>query len=193
MIFSVFAATILITHSLGTRDPDRIISSIIYGGTLILLYTASTLYHGTKNKRLKYIFEILDHSSIYLLIAGTYTPFALITLKGTLGMVLLITVWCLAGAGVIFKIFFVKKFLIVSTLLYIAMGWIAIVAVVPLYRALPHEGFLLLLLGGLLYTFGTIFYVWRKISFHHAIWHIIVLAGSVSHFFVVLFYVLSAH
>jgi len=186
----VIALIVLVIYSTRTGDINRIVSSIIYGSSLVILYTFSTLYHSATNKKVKYALEVLDHSSIYLLISGTYTPFTMVTLKGTLGTVLLAIVWCLAIAGVVFKIFFVRKFMITSTLLYIAMGWIALIAIVPLYRELPYKGFQLLLLGGILYTLGTIFYIWRKVPFHHAIWHIIVLLGSITHFLSILLYVI---
>lgn len=155
---------------------------------MLLLYLSSTLLHSIQHKKTKDILEIIDHSAIYVLIAGTYTPFLLGPLKGTLGFTMLIIVWSLALGGIVFKIFFVKRFIIVSTLVYLLMGWLMIIAVKPLYASLTGAGFGLLLLGGILYSLGTIFYIWRKIPFHHAIWHSFVLGGSAAMFFCVLFY-----
>jgi hemolysin III len=132
----------------------------------------------------------MDHSSIYLFIAGTYTPFLLVAVRGTLGWSLFGVVWGIAIAGCIFKAFFVKKFLFLSTIFYIAMGWLIVIAWNPLTAVVAPQGINLLVIGGLLYTLGTIFYVWRGFPYHHAIWHLFVLAGSVLHFFAILIYLL---
>jgi len=155
---------------------------------MLLLYLSSTLLHSIQHKKTKDILEIVDHSAIYVLIAGTYTPFLLGPLKGALGLTLLIIVWSLAIGGIVFKIFFVKRFIIFSTLVYLMMGWLIIIAIKPLYASLSGPGFGLLLFGGLLYSAGTIFYIWRKVPYHHAIWHSFVLGGSASMFFCILFY-----
>lgn len=189
VLLSIPALVMLIIFAVKYGNAWHIVSFSIFGSSMLLLYLFSTLVHAIQHKKAKYVFEILDHSAIYLLIAGTYTPFVLISIRGPLGWTLFGIVWGLAVAGIIFKIFFVKKFIILSTLLYILMGWLVIVAAKPLYDSLQWEGFMLLLAGGLFYTIGSIFYVWRKIPYHHAIWHTFVLAGSASMFFCVLFYV----
>ena len=132
--------------------------------------------------------RVFDHSSIYLFIAGTYTPFLFVAVRGTLGWSLFGVIWGIAIAGVIFKAFFTKKFLFMSTIFYIAMGWLIVIAWQPLVAAIPSGGIVLLVAGGLMYTLGTLFYVWRGFPYHHAIWHVFVLAGSVLHFFAVLLY-----
>jgi len=168
----------------------HIVSFTIYGTTLVLLYLASTLYHSFTNERVKYIFKILDHSAIYLLIAGTYTPFTLVPLHGTLGWSVFGLVWGLAVLGIVLKIFFVGRFKVISTLCYIAMGWLIIIAIKPLIAAVPTFGIMWLIIGGLFYTLGSVFYLWHKLPYNHAIWHLFVLAGSISHFIAVFFYVL---
>lgn len=168
----------------------HILSFSIYGTTLVLLYLASTLYHSFTNERLKYIFKILDHSAIYLLIAGTYTPFTLVPLHGLLGWTVFGLVWGLAIIGIVLKVFFVGRFKLISTLCYILMGWFIIIAIKPLIATVATLGIMWLIIGGLFYTFGTVFYLWHKLPYNHAIWHLFVLAGSISHFIAVFFYVL---
>jgi hemolysin III len=178
---------VLVTLASLHGSPRRIVSYSIYGVTLVLLYAASTAYHGIQLPRAKRLLRILDHIAIYLLIAGTYTPFALITLRGAWGWSLLGIIWALAAFGVIFKCFFTGRFPRTSTVIYVAMGWLALVAVRQLFAHLPIAGLVLLFCGGLCYTAGVLFfaldYKWR---FNHAIWHVFVLAGSVCHFFSVL-------
>lgn len=164
----------------------RIVSCVVYGSTLICLYTASTLYHGIRSRRLKRVFKICDHSAIYLLIAGTYTPFLLVNLRGSWGWSLFAVIWGLAMAGILFKVWFVEHFSIVSTAVYVVMGWLALVAVKPMLLSVPHSGLLWLLAGGVLYTVGVVFYAWKKVPYNHAIWHGFVLAGSTCHYFAVL-------
>lgn len=168
----------------------HIVSFSIYGTTLVLLYLASTLYHSFTNERIKYIFKILDHSAIYLLIAGTYTPFMLVPLHGTLGWTIFSLVWGFALIGIVFQIFFVKRFKFIATLCYLLMGWFIVIAIKPLLATLPIFGVIWLIIGGLFYTLGSAFYLWHKLPYNHAIWHLFVLAGSVSHFIAVFFYVL---
>ncbi|ABX31896.1 channel protein, hemolysin III family [Petrotoga mobilis SJ95] len=189
-LLSIAALVLLVVFSAINGQPWSIFSSVIYGSSLIILYLSSTLYHSFQRKKIKDLFEIFDHSAIYILIAGTYTPFALITLSGRLGWIIFSVVWVLAAIGIIFKIFFVKRFRILSTILYIAMGWLVVFAMEPLVTNLDFWGVFWLVIGGILYTLGTIFYVWRKIPYHHALWHLIVLAGSICHFFSVFFYVI---
>ncbi len=168
----------------------HIISFSIYGTTLVLLYLASTLYHSITNERIKRIFKILDHSAIYLLIAGTYTPFTLVPLHGVLGWTVFGVVWGLAMIGIVLKIFFAGRFNIISTLCYLGMGWFIVFAIKPLIATVPTLGMTWLLVGGLFYTLGSVFYLWKKIPYNHAIWHLFVLAGSISHFIAVYFYIL---
>lgn len=167
-----------------------IVSCSIFGTSLVLLYAASTLYHSFHAPRLKRIFKTLDHSCIYLLIAGTYTPFTLVGLKGAWGWTLFGIVWGIALFGILFKIFYVYRFKIFSTLLYIAMGWIAVIAWEALLSRIPAGGLGLLLAGGVAYTGGVVFYLCKKIPYHHAVWHVFVLAGSTLHYLAVKFYVL---
>lgn len=160
---------------------------------MLLLYVCSTLVHSFKEGKLKDLFEFFDHSSIYVYIAGTYTPLLLVAVRGPLGWSLFGIVWGIALLGVLFKAFFVKRFLFMSTIFYLLMGWLIIVAWGPLTAAVPQPGIVLLAAGGILYTLGTIFYVWRIFPYHHAIWHLFVLAGSITHFFVILLYLLPHH
>lgn len=189
-ILSVVALVFLIVNATKFGNFWHIISFSVYGTTLVLLYLFSTLLHSFQQQKIKRVFEILDHTAIYLLIAGTYTPFLLVTLHGPLGWTLFGIVWGLALVGIVFKAFFVKRFIVLSTLFYLLMGWIIIFAIKPLYESLPFYGMFWLVLGGILYTLGTIFYIWRRIPYHHAIWHVFVLFGSASHFFAIMFYVL---
>ncbi len=168
----------------------HIVSVSIYGTTQILLYTASTLYHSIPIPRAKQILRRLDHTAIFLLIAGTYTPFTLVNLRGPWGWTLLILVWALAVIGILLQGFLLRQKSIWNALIYIAMGWVVIIGVKPLLNALPLGGLLLLLGGGLAYSGGAIFYVWKRLPYNHAIWHLFVLIGSVFHYFAVLFYVI---
>ena len=174
-------------------DIWHIVSFSIYGTTLVLLYLASTLYHSFTNERLKYIFKILDHSAIYLLIAGTYTPFTLVPLHGVLGWTVFGLVWGLAALGITLKVFFVGRFKLLSTICYLAMGWFIVIAIKPLLATVSTMGIVWLVVGGLFYTLGSIFYMWHRLPYNHAIWHLFVLAGSISHFISVFSYVLPIH
>lgn len=187
---SVAALVLLIVFSSLKGNVWHVVSFTIYGTTMLLLYMNSTLVHSFKEGKAKDIFEFLDHSSIYLFIAGTYTPFLLVAIRGPLGWSLFGIIWGIALFGCIFKAFFVKKFLFMSTVFYVAMGWLIVIAWAPLNAVVAQQGMNLLVGGGVLYTLGTIFYVWRGFPFHHAIWHLFVLAGSVLHFFAVLLYLL---
>lgn len=171
-------------------DIWHIVSFSIYGTTLVLLYLSSTLYHSFTNERIKRIFKVLDHSAIYLLIAGTYTPFTLVPLHGVLGWTIFGLVWGFAVIGIALKIFFTGRFKLLSTLCYLGMGWFIVFAIKPLIDTVPAFGMTWLLVGGLFYTLGSIFYLWKKIPYNHAIWHLFVLAGSISHFIAVFFYIL---
>jgi hemolysin III len=168
----------------------HIVSSSIFGATLILLYTSSTLYHSIQLPRVKRILQVMDHSAIFLLIAGTYTPFTLVSLRGAWGWTLFGVVWGLAVLGIIFQVTRLRRRPTISLALYVGMGWAVIVATKPLLAAIAPGGGLLLLIGGLFYTAGIGFYVWRRLPYHHAIWHVFVLAGSAFHYFAILFYVI---
>ncbi len=168
---------------------SRIVSVSIYGATLILLFTASTLYHAVPNPRAKPILRVLDHSAIFLLIAGTYTPFALISLRGPWGWSLFAIVWTLAIIGIALELRHVRN-RVVAALLYLGMGWVGIVAIKPMLANIEPGGLWLLFAGGLCYTLGVPFYLWKRLPYNHALWHLFVLAGSVLQFFSVLLYVL---
>ncbi|CEH31360.1 hemolysin-III related [compost metagenome] len=189
-VLSVIALVALIIAASESGTAWHVTSFTIYGVTMLLLYVSSTLVHSFPEGRVKDIFEICDHASIYLFIAGTYTPFLFLVVKGALGWTLFGIVWGMALIGVVFKLFFTKKFLYLSTVLYILMGWLIIFAWKPLVTSLPTGGLVLLVTGGVLYTVGAVFYVWRMFPFHHAVWHVFVLAGTVTHFFGVFYYLL---
>lgn len=193
-VLSIFATILLIIYS-SHRSAIEMTGAIVYGITLIMLYSASSVYHGAKNPDRKGKLEILDHACIYLLIAGTYTPFMLITLKGTLGFAILGLIWSLAIAGVIFKLFFyTQKLNFISTLLYLLMGWMIVLAIKPMIGHLSFYGVMWLIIGGLFYSLGTIFYLKdKKVRYFHAIWHLFVLAGSISHFLAIFLYVLPSN
>ena len=177
----------------GTHVPWKVVSGAVFGASIILLYTVSSVYHAVTHARAKRVLEVCDHMAIYFLIAGSYTPFALVTLREShpaAAWTIFGVVWGLALTGVVFKFFTTGQLRFVSTLTYIGMGWIVVIALKPLMEALPAAGLVWLLLGGGLYTLGTVFYLWRLMPFHHAVWHLFVLAGTLCHFFAVLFYVM---
>ncbi|MDF2958642.1 MAG: hemolysin family protein [Paenibacillus sp.] len=189
-LLSAAGLVLLIVFASVKGDAWHVVSFTVYGVSMLLLYLASTLVHSFPDGKTKDLFEIMDHSFIYIFIAGTYTPILLNVIQGVLGWTLFGIVWGFALAGVIFKAFFTKKFVVTSTLVYIAMGWMIIFVWGPLTAALPQGGLSLLITGGLMYTFGSVFYVWRAFPYHHAVWHLFVLAGSILHFFAILLYVL---
>lgn len=177
----------------GTQVPWKVVSGTIFGASIILLYTVSSVYHALTHERAKQIMEIFDHMAIYFLIAGSYTPFTLVTLREShpvIAWTIFGLVWGLAVIGVINKIYTTGKWRKLSTLAYILMGWIVVIAIKPLIAAMPLGGLLLLLAGGLLYTLGTVFYLWRIMPYHHAVWHLFVLGGTVCHYLCVQFYVM---
>ncbi len=167
------------------------VSCSIFAATLMLVYLCSTLYHSLVRTRARHVFQVLDHSSIYLLIAGTYTPFTLVSLRGPLGWFIFGVEWGLAAAGVVFKSLAVDRFQIASTLVYLFQGWLIVFAVRPLFHVIGWHGILWLLAGGLAYTGGIVFFALDRLRYFHALWHVFVLAGSVAHYFAVLFYVLG--
>lgn len=164
----------------------HIVSCAIYGSTLVLLYLFSTLYHALPGRRTKYVFRIFDHSSIYLLIAGTYTPFMLVNLRGPWGWSIIVVIWTLAISGVVFKSLAVARFAALSATIYVLMGWLIVIAIRPLLHAVPWNGFLWLVAGGVFYTVGVIFFATDKIRYFHMIWHLFVMAGSACHYVAVL-------
>lgn len=190
VVGSIVALVLLVGFAMTYGTTLHVVSVAVYGATLVLLYTASTLYHSLSNTRACRVFKIIDHASIYLLIAGTYTPFTLVTLRGPWGWSLFAVVWTLAVIGVAFEAFWVLRPKWVSAVVYLGMGWLVVVAIKPLLAALPPGGWQLLLAGGLAYTLGCAFYVLKRIPYMHAVWHLWVLAGSVLHFLSVLLYVL---
>jgi hemolysin III len=170
----------------------HVVSCAVYGATLVILYAASTLYHAIQSPRAKRVLRIIDHGAIYLLIAGTYTPFTLVNLRGSLGWTLFGVIWSLALLGILFKAFHVDRFPIASTLVYLSMGWLVVVAWKPMVALIPVGGLALIAAGGMAYTVGVIFYAAKRIPYNHAIWHLFVLAGSIFHYVAVLLYVLPA-
>jgi hemolysin III len=191
-ILSIVALVLLVTHANLHGNVWHIVSFSIFGASLIILYAASTLYHSAKKSKLRNRLKIIDHASIYVLIAGTYTPFTLVTLKGTIGWVIFGTSWGLALTGIILKLFFTGRYNLISTILYVLMGWVIVFVIKPLINNLPLEGLLWLFAGGISYTIGAILYSIKKIKFNHAIFHMFVLMGSFCHFMSVFFYVLPS-
>lgn len=185
-LLSIAALVILIVSSVTRGTPWHVVSFTLFGVTMVLLYASSTLVHGFPAGRAKDFFEIMDHSAIYFFIAGTYTPFLFLAVKGALGWTLFGIVWGLAIAGTVFKTYFVKRFLHTSTLLYVVMGWMMVFAWKPLLVNVSTQGLIYLAIGGVLYTVGAVFYVWRGFTYHHAVWHVFVLAASILHFFAVM-------
>jgi hemolysin III len=172
----------LIIRAATYGDPWRIVSYSVFGATMILLYTASTLYHSIPSHAAKRVLKMMDHVSIYLLIAGTYTPFTLVPLRGPVGWTVFGIIWSMAVAGITLKAFTIGRFRRISTLIYVIMGWTVIGAVVPLIRTVPPHTLTWLLAGGVSYTVGTVFYLNKRLPFGHAVWHIFVLAGTAFHF-----------
>ncbi|MCA9985648.1 MAG: hemolysin III family protein [Anaerolineales bacterium] len=183
---AVAGLTILVMVAADIGDPWRITSGAIYGASMIILFLASTLYHSFQKPEVKRVLRIVDHASIYLLIAGTYTPFLLVSLRGALGWTFFAIVWGLTLVGIIFKLFFTHRFDVLSTLVYLGMGWMVMFAWGQLRAAVPEIGVTFLWIGGLSYTVGVIFYALQRVKFSHTIWHLFVLGGSICHFFAVL-------
>ncbi|HEV7300043.1 MAG TPA: hemolysin III family protein [Tepidisphaeraceae bacterium] len=189
-LLAIAGLVVLVMLAKATGDTVRVVTLSVFGGCLVLTYLASTLYHALPIGRWKYRALILDHASIYLLIAGTYTPVLLITLYGSWGWTLFAIIWITAAIGVVLKLFFVERFRLLSTMMYLAMGWMLVVAVKPMLAVMPAGGWAWLLAGGLAYSGGVIFFLWERLPFNHAIWHLFVIAGSVCHFLMILWYVL---
>lgn len=193
LLFAIAGLIALIIFSAMRGNMWHVVSTSIYGGTLVILYLNSTLYHSLAKSRAEKVFRILDHSSIYLLIAGTYTPFALITIKGTWGWTVFGIVWGLAVLGIVFKALTAGRFKAFSTILYLIMGWLIVIVLGRIINNLERGGIILLFTGGAFYSLGTVFYMLKKVPYFHLIWHIFVLCGSIAHFFAVLFYVIPSN
>jgi len=181
-VLALTGAVVLVAMASIKADPWRIVSFAVYGATLVLLYVISTLYHGTRG-RAKDVFRKLDHCSIYLLIAGTYTPFALVTLNGPWGWSLFGAVWGLAAVGIVQELWLARGARVASLVIYVLMGWLAVVALAPLFEALGWKGMAWVVGGGLLYTVGIVFYLYdERIRHFHGVWHLFVMGGSAAHF-----------
>ncbi len=189
VVLSVVALVLMVAFARENGDPYFIVAVSVFGATLILLYLMSTLYHSFQHPKIKHVFRVFDHSCIYLLIAGSYTPFTLVSMREGWGWTLFGITWGLALCGIVFKIFFTKRFNLVSTLMYIALGWLVVIAAKPILGSVPPGGLVWLFAGGMLYTSGVVFYLWRRIPYHHAIWHVFVMGGSFCHFLAVYYYV----
>jgi hemolysin III len=190
IVFAIGALVIMDVFAALFGDAWHIVSCTIFGATLIILYTASTLYHSIPIPKTKMLLRLIDHSAIFLLIAGTYTPFTLVNLRGPWGWSIFGAVWGIALLGVIFQVFLLRRWPLFSVGLYVGMGLIILVAIKPLGATLSPSGLKLLVAGGLAYIVGLIFYGWKRLPYSHAVWHLFVLAGSALHFFSVLFYVI---
>lgn len=185
---AVAALVLLVVFAARRGDAWRVVSLAVYGSTLVILYTSSTLYHAVSNPRAKRVLRVFDHSSIYLLIAGSYTPLALVPLRGPWGWSLFGLAWGLAIFGIVFKAFFTGRFEAVSVALYLVMGWLIVFAIKPVLTTVPPGLLMWLVLGGLAYTLGVVFFVMDNKRYFHAVWHLFVLAGSILHFFGMLFH-----
>ena len=182
-VLSVIALVAMIIRSGG---PWKVLAVSVFGASLILLYTSSTLYHAFPWPRVKKVFQTFDHVTIYLLIAGSYTPFALVTFGGTMGWAIFGVIWTLALGGTLFELLSRGKKWKIALFFYLGMGWIALFFIKSLVELLPTWGMTLLVAGGLLYSLGTIFYAWKSLPFNHALWHLFVLGGSAAHFFCIM-------
>jgi hemolysin III len=190
LLASIAGLTLLIVYSSLYGTAWHVVSFTVFGLTLLTLYTTSTIYHAHRGERVKLLFRKLDHSAIFLLIAGTYTPFLLTHLRGPWGWTLFGIVWGLCGAGAVFQLFCGPRYRVASTLAYLFVGWLILVALEPMLARVPHGGLWLLLAGGLCYSVGVVFYLWRQLRYHHAVWHAFVLGGSTCHFLAVLLFLL---
>lgn len=188
-LLSIVALVVLVVKSSLVGNVWHIVSYSIYGSSMILLYLASTLYHNAKSPKIRARLNVFDHAAIYVLIAGTYTPYTLVTLNGTMGWVLFGLIWGVAILGIVFKLFFFGKYDKLSTIMYVLMGWMALIGIKPLLENLSTQGLIWLGLGGIFYTVGAFIYSREKVSYNHAIFHIFVLLGSISHFVSIFFYV----
>ncbi|HTN21912.1 MAG TPA: hemolysin III family protein [Pelobium sp.] len=186
IIFGIVSIPILIALAIKSENTAGIVGAAIYGFCFLQLFTFSTLYHGFQHPQAKRVLEILDHISIYFLIAGTYTPFLLIYLNNPFGITLLSLLWSLTALGIIFKIFFTGKWNVISTIVYVAMGCILLVGGRTFFTSIPNDVMIMISIGGGLYLLGVIFYLWEKYPFNHAVWHFFVLAAAVCHYVAIL-------
>lgn len=189
-IFFLAGMVYLIIKAGASGDPWRLVTSIIYGMSLVLLYTISTLYHSFTWPRIKAVFQTLDHAAIYVLIAGSYTPFALVTLRGSGGEIMCVILWTIAVAGILSEVLWAKRPRWLGLVVYLGMGWLSVVMIKPMLALLDHNGIWLLVAGGLSYTVGTAAYVSKRVPYLHAVWHIFVFAGSLLHFLAIAIYVI---
>jgi len=190
LLLSVAALALLMIHASANGDIRHIVSFSIFGASLIILFAASTIYHSTRDPDSRARLRVVDHASIYILIAGTYTPFTLVTLNGSIGWTIFGITWGMALSGIVLKLFFTGRYELVSTFMYVFMGWIIVFAISPLIDNLSSDGLSWLVAGGIAYTVGAILYGIKKIKFNHAIFHVFVLIGAFCHFVAVYFYVL---
>lgn len=186
ILFGIISIPILTALAAKNANVPAIVGASIYGFTFLMLFTFSTTYHGFQQPQVKRVLEVFDHISIYFLIAGTYTPFLLIYLSNPFGNMLLIILWSLTLLGILFKILFTGRFEIISVLIYLAMGWILLVGGKRFFTALPSDVLTFIFIGGALYSIGIIFYLWEGFKWHHAVWHLLVLAAAVCHYVAVL-------
>ena len=189
LLLSIIGLVFLIYKAINEGSLLRLISFSVFGVSLIILYAASALFHNSKDPKRRRQLNIVDHASIYILIAGSYTPFALITLKGSLGWIIFGIVWGIAFIGIVLKLFYTGRFEKASTIAYVLMGWIVIIVIKPIINNISIEGFYWLLGGGVSYTIGAVLYGIQKINYNHAIFHVFVLGGSICHFITIYFYV----
>lgn len=190
LVLSIAALTIMVAYSSMSGSAISVIASVLFGTTLIILYGSSTLYHAITHHELKKKFQQFDHASIYILIAGSYTHITLVSLGDTLGYSIFAVVWGVSLVGIYLKFAYPGRFEKLSLVLYLLLGWLIVIAIKPLFEVMEPGGLWLLLIGGLFYTFGVIFYVWDNLPFNHTIWHLFVMGGSISHFLMVLLYVI---
>jgi len=186
-LLSIAALVLLIVFAAIKGNAWHVVSFSIFGTTLILLYLSSTLYHSFKQEKIKNLFARFDHAAIFLLIAGTYTPFLLTALRGALGWTLFGVIWAVALTGVVIRSIYLTRFRKLMVWLYLAMGWMFVVAIGPMMKNLPLISIVFLFIGGASYSIGVVFYAWRNLKFGHGIWHLFVLAGSIMHFFSVIY------
>ena len=190
ILLSIVGLSVLVAFSSLNGSVILIVSCAIFGASLIFSYTSSTLYHAITNEKVKQIFRQFDHAAIYFLIAGTYTPIALVSLGGAWGWTIFSIIWLVAIVGIVLKFVYPHRFKKLSVLLYLIMGWFVVIAINQLMKNMDSGGLWLMLIGGLFYSVGVIFYVWKSLPYNHAIWHLFVLGGSISHYFMVLLYVI---
>ena len=191
-VLAIAGLTLLVVLAAINGDSWRVVSFSIYGSTLVLLYLASTLYHSIQIPKVKRVLQVMDHAAIYLLIAGSYTPFLLVSMRGRLGWTLFGVVWGLALLGIALRTIFVGRFEKLAVAGYLLMGWLMVVGFKEMQLSVPPGGVALIIAGGITYTVGVVFFSWRKLPYNHAIWHLFVMGGSICHFLAMLFYVLPA-